>query len=90
MKLKTLKNIEFDCSAVDKYATIWKAVDRDVLRQELGIKWVKRLQYAVENDGKRMPEIFIPYANLPDWREQTTAVINFIKYILNITDKDLE
>ena len=80
MKLKTLKEIKPGVANELK----------ELIKQELGIKWVKRLQYAVENDGKRMPEIFIPYANLPDWREQTTAVINFIKYILNITDKDLE
>lgn len=33
--MKIIEESSFDCSAVDDYATVWKAIDADVLKQKI-------------------------------------------------------
>ena len=48
--MKTLKDIEFDVSAVDNYATVWKACDIDVLRNAAR-EHVKELEEDLTNSN---------------------------------------
>jgi len=92
--MKTLKDLIFDVSAVDDYATVWKAVDYDVLRKE-AIKWVKKIdEWSKKLDTKwwkEVPSEFMIEALSPEEGITHLMSIRFwIKYFFNIEESDLD
>jgi len=82
-KLKTLE--EMSKEYVDKHNEYFV----EELREE-AIKWVKDIEFAVSNNGERMPEALRPYDYVADWRETSMSIVFWIKYFFNLSEKDLE
>jgi hypothetical protein len=99
-KLKTLREIKFfknkKYPIIKSYDNIFghtNWIDTKNIRKQLkqeAIKWIKDIDYAIKNNGKRIPKLFIPYENIEDWRGQAFSVILWIKHFFNITKEDLK
>ncbi len=54
------------------------------------IKEIKQIQYAMEHDGKNMPDFLCPYNHIDNWLGHCGSIIVYIKWKFNITEEDLK
>ena len=86
-KLKTLNDLEFDCNAVGIYATVWKAVDRDRLKEEV-IKWIKSIhKLAMDNLDSPLPMYF---EEMVFNKDTIFGARIILMKIFNITEEELK
>ena len=90
MKLKTLKDLEFDVREGVLDGKAWRAgnVDSGQLKKELGIKWIK------EFDRLPLPREELEnqkFLNEFVFNEDTHhALVGWIRHVFNITKEDLK
>ena len=87
MEKMTLKDIEFECSAVDNFATTWKAVEVDILRA-VAIKWIKAFE-AKSKIAEEKGSYSLGNVGGINFKDGWEAV-DWIKHFFNITEEDLK
>jgi len=83
-ELETLKDIPSSPNE-DDY-TDHSSYYRDISLKQAAIKWIKELEIKSQD----VPDFGNPYSDFCCTEGGYHEVINFIKYLFNITDKDLK